>query len=116
MLFTRVYERKKIFLVYHTLYHACLPTVNQSCAMPVLHRHIVFKHYSFQVYKNKFHTSHVVWILRGWYSKNWWKVNDTQCMLEEIERVMTNVIYVDHINYGTDPYVEALGLVSRLGK
>ena len=40
-------------------------------------------------------------------------MKDTQCTLEEIEKVMTNVISADHVDYGSDPQVEVLGLVNK---
>jgi hypothetical protein len=38
-------------------------------------------------------------------------VNDTQCTIEEIKKVITNVFYVDHVDYATDD-AKVLGLVS----
>ena len=55
-----------------------------------------------------------MWILRGWYSSKWWTLKDTQCTIEEIEKVMKNVLYVDHVDYGTDEDAEVLGLVSKV--
>ncbi|CAB3995815.1 gamma-aminobutyric acid type B receptor subunit 1-like [Paramuricea clavata] len=60
-------------------------------------------------YQNGFYGSHIVWILRGWYSKKWWTVNDTQCTIEEIKKVITNVFYVDHVDYASDD-AEVFGL------
>lgn len=42
-------------------------------------------------------------------------MNDTQCTIEEIKKVITNVFYVDHVDYATDD-AEVLGLVSKFEK
>jgi hypothetical protein len=41
-------------------------------------------------------------------------VNDTRCTIEEIETAIENVLYVDHVDYGTDEDAEVLGLVRKL--
>lgn len=42
-------------------------------------------------------------------------MNDTQCTIEEIKKVITNVFYVNHVDYATDD-AKVLGLVSKFEK
>ncbi|XP_028403254.1 gamma-aminobutyric acid type B receptor subunit 2-like [Dendronephthya gigantea] len=61
-------------------------------------------------FKNEFYGPEIVWILRGWYQKQWWTIPDTECSVEDMRKVMTNVIYAEHVNYGTNKNVTVLGL------
>ncbi len=54
-----------------------------------------------------------MWILRGWYSYTWWTVKDTQCTIKQIKEAIKSVLYVDHVDYGTDEDAKVLGLVSK---
>lgn len=41
-------------------------------------------------------------------------VNDTRCTIREIKKVLQNILYVNHVDYGSDEDVKVLGLVSKL--
>ena len=76
--------------------------------------HILLFNCVFKAFQSRFYGPNIVWILRGWYSPTWWRVNDTKCTIEEIKKVMQNILFVDHVNYGSDEEAKILGLVSKI--
>ncbi|EDV25889.1 uncharacterized protein TRIADDRAFT_55425 [Trichoplax adhaerens] len=43
-----------------------------------------------------------VWFISGFYADYWWKINDTDCTVQELEKALEGVIITDIINVRTD--------------
>lgn len=75
---------------------------------------VSFKFYICQAYRLQFIGKEIqrVWFISGFYADNWWKVNDTNCTVQELETALEGIIITDIVNLRTDNVRTISGMVS----
>lgn len=68
-----------------------------------------------QAYKKGFYGPHLVWLLRGWYTDQWWEVPDVKdCSPREIKQSAGNYLGIDEVILSKKEVPTVFKLVSVL--
>ncbi|XP_071951848.1 gamma-aminobutyric acid type B receptor subunit 2-like [Antedon mediterranea] len=64
-----------------------------------------------EAYRRGMHKSKYVWLLIGWYSKEWWRETDNiECTQQELMQATNNVFFIDSLNLGIEDKPSVSGL------
>ena len=75
--------------------------------------HILLCDPSHQAYKSEMYGSKYVWLLPGWFQREWWRAeDDTDCTADELANTVAGYFAIDSLDINIDNRSSISGLVS----
>ena len=100
-----------VFCLFFPLFHSCIFCFcfTPSCTFQMVrlnqNKFIERSNHSFlfQAYKDDFYGQHLVWLLRGWYTDQWWTKWDpeVECGANEIKQAAGHYLATEEIIFST---------------